>query len=58
MLNLTSPNKNSLGLKINGLEDFTKAGNKIAELTATLDMAKDKMGNLDLTKLSQSLKAN
>ena len=58
MLNLTSPNKNSLGLKINGLEDFAKAGKKIAELTATLDIAKDKMGNLDLTKLSQSLKAN
>ena len=58
MLNLTSPGKNTLGLKINGIEDFAKAGQKIAELTTTLDLAKDKMGNLDLTKLSQSLKSN
>ena len=58
MLNLTSPGKNTLGLKVNGIEDFAKAGQKIAELTTTLDLAKDKMGNLDLTKLSQSLKSN
>ena len=58
ILNLTSPQKNQLGLKINGIEEFSKASAKVAEFSNILETAKNKSGTLDLGKLSQNLKKN